>query len=93
MLPESKWLLTKMPDVDLAESQLPVVPVTAPSAHLQLPQESCRPSTVPLRNSRQRWLLAMLAGTPADRRLTALWQGRLSKSVSAASRQHDSCES
>ena len=35
MLPESKWLLTKMPDVDLAESQLPVVPVTAPSAHLQ----------------------------------------------------------
>lgn len=35
MLPESKWLLTKMPDVDFAESQLPVVPVTAPSAHLQ----------------------------------------------------------
>jgi hypothetical protein len=35
MLPESKWLLTKMPSPDLAESQLPVVPVTGPSAHLR----------------------------------------------------------
>lgn len=34
MLPESKWLFTKMPSPDFAESQLPVVPVTAPSAHL-----------------------------------------------------------
>jgi len=34
MLPESKWLFTKMPMPDLALSQLPAAPVTAPSAHL-----------------------------------------------------------